>query len=76
MSRIMGGNVSFDPSNMVITAGGTPAVEVLAFCLADHGNAFLIPSPYYPGYYSFTDSFDSLSICANLLKENKKNLQL
>ncbi|KFK26777.1 hypothetical protein AALP_AA8G292300 [Arabis alpina] len=50
MSRIMGGNVSFDPSNMVITAGGTPAIEVLAFCLADHGNAFLIPSPYYPGF--------------------------
>ncbi|CAN6842803.1 unnamed protein product [Brassica oleracea] len=50
MSRIMEGNVSFDPSNMVITAGGTPAVEVLAFCLADHGNAFIIPSPYYPGF--------------------------
>ncbi|KAG7605721.1 putative aminotransferase ACS12 [Arabidopsis thaliana] len=50
MSRIMGGNVSFDPSNMVITAGGTPAIEVLAFCLADHGNAFLIPTPYYPGF--------------------------
>lgn len=49
MSRIMGGNVSFDPSNMVITAGGTPAIEVLAFCLADHGNAFLVPTPYYPG---------------------------
>uniref|UniRef100_A0A1J3E4P2 Putative aminotransferase ACS12 n=1 Tax=Noccaea caerulescens TaxID=107243 RepID=A0A1J3E4P2_NOCCA len=50
MSRIMGGNVTFDPVNMVITAGGTPAIEVLAFCLADHGNAFLIPSPYYPGF--------------------------
>ncbi|ESQ43376.1 hypothetical protein EUTSA_v10013322mg [Eutrema salsugineum] len=50
MSRIMGGNLSFDPSKMVVTAGGTPAIEVLAFCLADHGNAFLIPSPYYPGF--------------------------
>ncbi|CAN8302246.1 unnamed protein product [Cochlearia groenlandica] len=50
MSRIMGGNVSFDPANMVITAGGTPAIEVLAFCLADQGNAFLVPSPYYPGF--------------------------
>ncbi|KAF8116752.1 hypothetical protein N665_0014s0016 [Sinapis alba] len=50
MSRIMGGNVYFDPSNMVIIAGGNPAIEVLAFCLADHGNAILVPSPYYSGF--------------------------
>ncbi|RZC58274.1 hypothetical protein C5167_005580 [Papaver somniferum] len=34
---------------MVLTAGATPAVEILSFCLADTGNAFLVPSPYYPG---------------------------
>lgn len=49
MSRVMGGAVSFEPLQMVLTAGATPAIETLCFCLADHGNAFLVPTPYYPG---------------------------
>lgn len=43
-------SVSFDPSQMVITSGATPAMEILSFCIADPGNAFLVPSPYYPGW--------------------------
>ncbi|CAN1180550.1 Probable aminotransferase ACS12 [Linum perenne] len=50
MSRVMGRGLTFDPSLMVLMAGATPAVEILTFCLADHGNAFLIPTPYYPGF--------------------------
>ncbi|KAK4777276.1 hypothetical protein SAY87_017463 [Trapa incisa] len=50
MSQIVGDRVSFDPSQMVITSGATPAVEMLCFCLADQGNAFLVPTPYYPGF--------------------------
>nr|AJT35550.1 1-aminocyclopropane-1-carboxylic acid synthase [Hevea brasiliensis] len=50
MSRVVGKVVSFDASQMVLTAGATPAVEILSFCLADHGNAFLVPTPYYPGF--------------------------
>ncbi|XP_015877869.3 probable aminotransferase ACS12 [Ziziphus jujuba] len=51
MSRVvMGGSVSVDPSQIVLTSGATPAVEILSFCLADQGNAFLIPTPYYPGF--------------------------
>jgi 1-aminocyclopropane-1-carboxylate synthase len=42
--------VAFDPSNIVLTAGATSANEALMFCLADQGDAFLIPTPYYPGY--------------------------
>lgn len=49
MSQVMGEKVSFDPSRMVLTSGATPAIEVLCFCLADHGNALLVPTPYYPG---------------------------
>lgn len=51
MTEVMGNTVSFDPSLMVLTAGATPALEILSFCLADAGNAFLVPAPYYPGYY-------------------------
>ncbi|KAK3012983.1 hypothetical protein RJ639_010438 [Escallonia herrerae] len=48
MSQIMEKTVSFNPSQIVLTAGATPAIEMLSFCLADAGNAFLVPSPYYP----------------------------
>ena len=50
MSEQRGFRVAFDPSNIVLTAGATSANEALVFCLADHGDAFLIPTPYYPGY--------------------------
>jgi len=52
MSEQRGYRVTFDPSNIVLTAGATSANEALMFCLADHGDAFLIPTPYYPGYVS------------------------
>ncbi|KAL3498732.1 hypothetical protein ACH5RR_041464 [Cinchona calisaya] len=48
MSQVMDRSISFNPSQIVLTAGATPAIEILSFCLADPGNAFLIPSPYYP----------------------------
>ncbi|KAB2070886.1 hypothetical protein E1A91_A08G193200v1 [Gossypium mustelinum] len=50
MSQVMENAVSFNPSQMVLTAGATPAIEILSFCLADTGNAFLVPTPYYPGF--------------------------
>ncbi|XP_066386213.1 1-aminocyclopropane-1-carboxylate synthase 1-like [Miscanthus floridulus] len=50
MSEQRGYRVTFDPSNIVLTAGATSADEALMFCLADHGDAFLIPTPYYPGF--------------------------
>uniref|UniRef100_A0A5B7B2A4 Putative ACC synthase 10 isoform 1 n=1 Tax=Davidia involucrata TaxID=16924 RepID=A0A5B7B2A4_DAVIN len=48
MSQGMERSMSFNPSQIVLTAGATPAIEMLSFCLADAGNAFLIPSPYHP----------------------------
>ncbi|KAH9316852.1 hypothetical protein KI387_018621 [Taxus chinensis] len=41
---------SFDPSQLILTAGATSAIEILGFCLAEPGNAFLVPTPYYPGF--------------------------
>uniref|UniRef100_A0A7C9FC67 Aminotransferase class I/classII large domain-containing protein n=1 Tax=Opuntia streptacantha TaxID=393608 RepID=A0A7C9FC67_OPUST len=49
MSETMEGRVQFNPSQIILTAGKAPAMEILSFCLADPGNAFLAPSPYYPG---------------------------
>lgn len=50
MSEIRGNKVTFNPSNLVLTAGATSANETLIFCLAEPGDAFLLPTPYYPGF--------------------------
>ncbi|KAL6961285.1 1-aminocyclopropane-1-carboxylate synthase 3 [Sarracenia purpurea var. burkii] len=50
MSEIRGDKVRFDPKNLVLTAGSTSANETLMFCLAEPGEAFLLPIPYYPGF--------------------------
>ncbi|KAF8410269.1 hypothetical protein HHK36_002794 [Tetracentron sinense] len=50
MAEIRGNKVRFDPNNLVLTAGATSANETLMFCLADPGEAFLLPTPYYPGF--------------------------
>lgn len=50
MAEIRGKKVTFDPNHIVLTAGATSANETLMFCLAEQGEAFLLPTPYYPGY--------------------------
>ncbi|KAM1289263.1 hypothetical protein ACFX13_016912 [Malus domestica] len=50
LAEMRGNKVKFDPNKIVLTAGSTPANETFMFCLADPGEAFLIPTPYYPGF--------------------------
>ncbi|XP_054824975.1 1-aminocyclopropane-1-carboxylate synthase [Prosopis cineraria] len=50
MARARGSRVTFDPDRIVMSGGATGAHEVTAFCLADPGDAFLVPTPYYPGF--------------------------
>ncbi|CAL8164587.1 unnamed protein product [Prunus armeniaca] len=50
MAEIRGNKVTFDPNHLVLTAGATSANETLIFCLANPGEAVLIPTPYYPGF--------------------------
>ena len=49
MAEIRGNKVSFDPRKLVLMAGATSASETLMFCIAEHGDALLLPTPYYPG---------------------------
>ncbi|KAJ6808037.1 1-aminocyclopropane-1-carboxylate synthase-like [Iris pallida] len=49
MEKVRGGSVRFDPDRIIMSGGATGAQELIAFCLADPGDAFLIPTPYYPG---------------------------
>ncbi|GFP96321.1 1-aminocyclopropane-1-carboxylate synthase 3 [Phtheirospermum japonicum] len=50
MSEIRRNKVDLDPNKLVLTAGATSANETLMFCLAEPGEAFLLPTPYYPGF--------------------------
>ncbi|XP_054783940.1 1-aminocyclopropane-1-carboxylate synthase-like [Prosopis cineraria] len=50
MSKVNGGRVKFEADRIVMSGGATGANEVIMFCLADPGDAFLIPAPYYPAY--------------------------
>nr|AAP14019.1 putative ACC synthase 1 [Lactuca sativa] len=50
MSRVRGSRVRFDPNRIVMSGGATGAHETVAFCLANPGEAFLVPTPYYPGF--------------------------
>ncbi|XP_042477976.1 1-aminocyclopropane-1-carboxylate synthase CMA101-like [Macadamia integrifolia] len=49
MEEIRKAKVSFDPKKLFLTAGSTSANETLMFCLAEPEEAFLLPTPYYPG---------------------------
>ncbi|CAI9102025.1 OLC1v1000212C1 [Oldenlandia corymbosa var. corymbosa] len=50
MGKIRGDRVSFDPDRIVMAGGATGASELIMFCLADPGDAFLVPTPYYPAF--------------------------
>ncbi|NP_001313190.2 1-aminocyclopropane-1-carboxylate synthase [Nicotiana tabacum] len=50
MEKTRGGRVTFDPERVVMAGGATGANETIIFCLADTGDAFLVPSPYYPAF--------------------------
>ncbi|CAK8568402.1 unnamed protein product [Lathyrus sativus] len=50
MAKIRGNEIKFDSNNLVLTAGATSANEILMFCLANPGEAFILPTPYYPGF--------------------------
>lgn len=50
MEKARGGRVRFDPERIIMSGGATGANEMIIFCLADPGDGFLVPSPYYPGF--------------------------
>ncbi|XP_057968685.1 1-aminocyclopropane-1-carboxylate synthase-like [Malania oleifera] len=50
MGKVRGNRVRFDAERVVMSGGATGAHEMIAFCLADPGDAFLVPTPYYPGF--------------------------
>ncbi|XLT03649.1 hypothetical protein HN51_053000 [Arachis hypogaea] len=50
MTSMRGNKIKYSSDKLVLTAGATAANEILMFCLTDPGQAFILPTPYYPGY--------------------------
>lgn len=50
MEKVRGDRVKYDESRIVMSGGATGAHELMTFCLADPADAFLVPTPYYPGF--------------------------
>jgi len=83
MSKVRGGRVRYDPNRILMSGGATGANELIMFCLADPGDAFLVPTPYYPGYactfrnllcpYSlYMHAYITISLTYQLFKVEKK----
>ncbi|XP_055954329.1 1-aminocyclopropane-1-carboxylate synthase-like protein 1 isoform X1 [Patella vulgata] len=45
-------NHRIDPENLVVLCGTTPVIETLSFAVAEHGDYFMIPTPYYHRIYN------------------------
>lgn len=39
-----------DPEHLTVLAGAGSVIDLLLHCIADPGDAVLIPAPYYPAF--------------------------
>lgn len=44
---------SYNEEDILITAGGSEALNILMMCILDPGSEVLIPEPFYPNYNTF-----------------------
>ena len=54
--------VALDDSDILITTGGSEALQIAANCILDDGDEIIIPEPFYPNYNTFIASTGA-SIC-------------
>ena len=46
--------IHFDPGDVIVTTGGSEALEIALNCILDDGDEIIIPEPFYPNYNTFT----------------------
>ena len=44
--------VGLDESDILITTGGSEALQIAANCLLDDGDEVIVPEPFYPNYHT------------------------
>eukprot|EP00850_Spirogloea_muscicola_P026218 SM006127S20104 [mRNA] locus=s6127:17:629:- [translate_table: standard] len=50
MTTALGTSAPLGADDLVCVAGASAAVELLAMAIADPGDGFIVPAPYYPGF--------------------------
>ncbi|KAA8520683.1 hypothetical protein F0562_015045 [Nyssa sinensis] len=76
MGRVRGGRVTYDPDRIVMSGGATGANELVMFCLADPGDAFLVPSPYYPAFARDLRWRTGVQLLPVICESSKYNFQI
>lgn len=46
--------ISFETNDILITTGGSEALEIVLNCILDDGDEIIVPEPFYPNYNTFT----------------------
>ena len=46
-------DVQLNDSDILITTGGSEALQIAANCLLDDGDEVIVPEPFYPNYHTF-----------------------
>ncbi|MEN6419240.1 MAG: pyridoxal phosphate-dependent aminotransferase [Clostridiaceae bacterium] len=46
--------VSFEFDDILVTTGGSEALEIVLSCILDDGDEIIVPEPFYPNYNTFT----------------------
>ena len=45
--------VTLDAGNLLVTTGGSEALQIACNCILDDGDEIIIPEPFYPNYHTF-----------------------
>ena len=45
--------VTLDAGNVLVTTGGSDALQIACNCILDDGDEIIIPEPFYPNYHTF-----------------------
>lgn len=46
--------ITFETGDILITTGGSEALEIVLNCILDDGDEIIVPEPFYPNYNTFT----------------------
>ncbi len=46
--------ISFESDDILVTTGGSEALEIALNCILDDGDEIIVPEPFYPNYNTFT----------------------
>ena len=49
-------NIHFEKDEILITAGGSEALQIVLQCILDDGDEILIPEPFYPNYNTMVNT--------------------